>query len=993
MKSKIIELISGICLPFLLTAQQVTISGVVSDAAGEPLIGVNIYEKGNPTAGTVTDFDGSFQLVLQQSDVTVVFSYIGYQALEVNAAEREDWNITLVEDVETLEEVVVVGYGVQRKSDLTGSIASIESTELQKIPTSSFEQALQGKIAGVQVTPSSGEPGRGAEIRIRGVGTLNDASPLYVVDGMLLDDISFINLQDVESVEVLKDASATAIYGSRGANGVIIISTKKGEISDRPTVSLSSYVGWQELGQKIDLTNAVEYATLANELAANEKRPVIFDDPSIFGEGVDWQNEIFQTAPIQNHSLAVRGGTESVLYQVSADYFNQDGIQIGSNYERFTLRVNNEYKIRNDVSIGHNLAIIRDWRNSVPDQSGTAYRADPTIPPKDDQGNFNDLSTNASTGNPVAAIFFSNSRTKSYRLVGNAFADIKLFQHFTFRSNLGLDINQSNGKFFSPEFFVSATQRNEESDLTATSNQVQNWLWENTLNYYREWEKHRLTILGGVTSQVFNQENLSGTSRNLIGETEEFLFLNAAQSEEEDASNGSSEWAMLSYLFRLNYTFDNRYLFTGSFRADGSSRFGRENRFGYFPSVALGWNLTNEGFMEGQDIFSRLKLRASWGVIGNDKIGPYPGRPLVNSPFFYALGVDENLRPGATIEGLPNPSIQWEETAQFNVGFEFGLLNNRLLGEIDYYDRTTDKILIDLALPGHFGIRDNFPFVNAAKVKNSGIDLKLDWKENREKFGYSLGVVVSTVKNEVLELGENKSELIGGALFGGQLGTRTVPGLPIGAFYGYMVEGIFQNEQEVANLPTVGVEVPGDIRFADTNGDGTITTADRTFIGSPIPDLIWGASLGFDWAGLDFSIDFNGQNGNKIYNSKKAARFGTYNFETSFLDRWTGEGTSNSEPRLTNGGHNYRTSDRFLEDGSYWRLRNVSLGYSLPSALLNRFKINQFRVYVSGTNLLTQTDYTGFTPEFSTGNVLETGIDRGIYPVSKTYNVGLNVVF
>ena len=972
---------------------QVSVAGSVEDSNGEPLIGVNILVKDVENLGTVSDIDGSFMLEVPSASSILVFSYIGYQPLEVSVSDRTDWNIVLENDVQTLNEVVVVGYGVQRKSDLTGAISSIESKELQRIPTSSFEQALQGKIAGVQVAAASGEPGKGAEIRIRGVGTLNDASPLYVVDGMLLDDISFINLQDVASVEVLKDASATAIYGSRGANGVIIISTKKGEISDKPTVSFSSYTGWQQIAKKIELTNATQYATLANELAVNEGRMPPFTDPSILGNGIDWQDQLYRTAPIQNHSLAVRGGNEAIRYQVSSDYFNQDGIQLGSNYQRFTLRINNEYTVSRHVNIGHNIAMVRDWNNISPDQSGTAYRADPTIPPKDENGNFNDLSTNASTGNPLASIFFSNNKNKSYRLVGNAYADIKPFNNLTLRSNLGLDIDQSRGKNFTPVFFVSATQRNEESVLTASSNQIQSWLWENTATYYKDWTDHRLTVLGGITSQVYNSEFLSGVGRNLIGSSDEFLYLQAAQSDEQTASNGASQWAMLSYLFRLNYVFKDKYLFTGSFRADGSSRFGAENRYGYFPSLALGWNITNEAFMSNQTLLSRLKLRASWGVIGNDKIGAYPGRPLVNSPFYYAFGPDEKLNIGATIEGLPNATIQWEETSQFNIGFEFGFLNNRLLGEIDYYSRTTDKILIDLALPGHFGIRDNFPFVNAAKVSNRGVDLKLDWQDKVGGLNYTMGIVMSTVNNEVKELGENKSELIGGSLSGGKFGTRTVPELPIGAFYGYKIGGVFQSEAEIAASPTVGVEVPGDMKYLDINGDGEITTADRTFLGSAIPDLIWGASLGLEYGGFDFSIDLNGQEGNLIYNSKKQARFGTYNFDVSYLDRWNGEGSSTSEPRVTNGGHNYEVSERFLEDGSFVRIRNINLGYQLPQKIVSKFNIEQFRLYVSGTNLLTSTDYTGYAVEFGSSDVLSAGIDRGVYPIAKTFNVGLNVSF
>ncbi len=989
---RIVVVIGCLLLPLCVGGQEL-ISGFVTDVQGEPLIGVNIVVRDFQNQGTISDIDGSFSLELPEGATTLIFSYIGYQTQEISIAGQNNWNITMASDIQTLDEIVVVGYGVQRKSDLTGAIATIGSEELQRIPTSSFEQALQGKIAGVQVTPASGEPGKGAEIRIRGVGTLNDASPLYVVDGMLLDDISFINLQDIESVEVLKDASATAIYGSRGANGVIIITTRKGEIRTKPLVSLATYTGWQQLTNKIELTNAHEYATLANELAVNEKRTPIFQDPSIFGEGIDWQDEIYRTAPIQNHSLSVRGGSEAIRYQVSSDFFNQDGIQRGSNFKRFTFRLNNEYTVSKHVTVGHNLAMIRAWQTISPDQSETVYRADPTIAPKAEDGSFNDLSKNASTGNPIASIFYSNNKNKIYRLVGNAYTDIKILKNFTFRSNLGLDIGQLRGKNFTPVYFVSATQRNEQSVLTVISDQVQSWLWENTLTYFKEWTNHRVTVLGGITSQIYNSENLSATGRDLIGDTDEFLYLAAATSDEPSNSNTAFEWAMLSYLFRVNYTFREKYLFTGSFRADGSSRFGEENRYGYFPSLALGWNIINEPFMANQLLFSRLKLRTSWGVIGNDKIGAYPGRPLVNSPFYYAFGTDEKLNVGATIEGLPNATIQWEETSQFNFGFEFGFLNNRLLGEIDYYDRITDKILIDLALPGHFGIRDNFPFVNAAKVENKGIDLKLDWKDQISKLNYNIGIVLSTVKNEVLELGENKSELIGGALSGGKFGTRTIPGLPIGAFYGYRTEGIFQNAEDIASLPKIGVEVPGDLRYVDTNGDGIITTADRIYLGSAIPDLIWGASIGLEFAGFDFSIDFNGQQGNLIFNSKKQARFGTYNFEVSYLDRWTGEGSSNTEPRITNGGHNYEVSDRFLEDGSYWRIRNISLGYSIPSGVLNKFNVQQFRIYLSGTNVFTSTEYTGYAPEFTSGDVLSVGIDRGIYPIAKTYNVGLNVSF
>lgn len=973
-------------------AQDIKVSGTVMDTYDIPLIGVNILIK-NTDLGTVTDIDGKYQLTILNATDTLVFSYIGYHQQELPLNGRTRHTIVLEETVDVLGEVVVIGYGTQKKSDLTGAVSTVKGEELTKIPTASVAQSLQGKVAGVQVTATSGEPGASAIIRIRGVGTLNDASPLFVVDGMLLDDIDFLNPNDVESVQILKDASATAIYGSRGANGVIIISTKKGVIGEPARFEFSSYWGTQKLVKKIDLANANEFATLANEVAENEGTGLPFSNPDEFGEGTDWQDEIFSDAPIRNYQLGIRGASEKMTYSISANYFQQEGIISGAEFDRLTLRINNQYQVKEWAKLGHNISYIHSKFKVVPNVTESAYRADPTVPGIDSLGNFGNTSIRASVANPLAQLEFNNNSGFNNRMVGNLYLDLNFLNNFTFRTNVGLDIEQGQGKTFVPEFFVSAIQQNEENRLSLNGQRIFSWLWENTLTFDKEWKKHYVNVLAGITAQEYTFENWGGTRTGLVGESEELFFLNAGELEGQSNFNSGFEWSLLSYLFRVNYTFDHKYLFTASYRRDGSSKFGLNNRYGNFPSFAAGWNISQEEFMKDQDLISRLKLRASWGIIGNEKIGAYAGRAVVTSNLNAVFGTMEALNFGATINTLANPDIRWEETTQTDIGLEFGLFNNRLTAEIDYYSRITDGILVDVPIPVFVGSANN-PVVNAAKVKNSGFDINLFWKERKGDWSYNISLIASTVNNEVQQLGEGKEELFGGDLgVGGKLGTRTVVGLPIGAYYGYETNGIFQNEEEILAGPALGGEQPGDLKFVDSNKDGEITTEDRVYLGSPIPDLIYSMQIGVEFSDFDFSIDFYGVNGNKLINAKKMARFGTYNFESSFLDRWTEEGSSNTEPRVTNGGHNYNVSDRFLEDGSFFRLRTIQLGYSLPGSILSKMKLSNFRIYVSGTNLKTWTDYSGYTPEISSHSVINVGIDRGTFPISKTILFGVNVTF
>jgi len=977
---------------------QFTVTGSVSAGSdGEALIGANILHK-NSIDGTVTDIDGFFTIQVASLFDTLIISYIGYQDLELPINGRTHLEVTLAVNASVLDEIVVVGYGVQRKSDLTGSISSVKGEEIQRIPTANVEQALQGKFAGVQVIPESGQPGAGAVVRIRGTGTLNDASPLYVVDGMLLNDIAFLSPSDVESIEVLKDASATAIYGSRGANGVIIVTTKKGKIGDEAQITFDAYYGQESVIDQIKLTDASEYATLTNELAANTgSTDPPFDDPAGFETGTDWQDVIYRNAPVMSFNLGVNGGSERFLYNVSTNYFKKNGVIRGSDFDRVSLRINNMYKLKPYLDIGHNIAFVYTDRKIGPGVVNTALRTSPITPPYDSLGNFSDASTYSSTGNAEASIFYNNNNERTYRTVGNIYADVHFLKNFTFRTNFGIDLEFLKAKNFVPVFDVSSIQFNAISDLEVRQGQMRTWLWENTLTYSKDWKNHRLNVLGGITAQDFYREELKGRAEDLLGDTDEFLYLDAGTEPEggDALNNNGSTWSMASYMARVNYTLLDRYLFTASLRADGSSKFGKQNRYGYFPSFAAGWNLTNESFMQNQGVFDRVKFRASWGQIGNEKINSEAAIAVVDPNLGNAVfGRGEATYPAATPTTLANPELRWEETAQTNIGIEFGFLDNRLTSELEFYNRVTSDILTAVPIPNYVG-SEGSPVVNAAKVLNRGFELSLNFHETRGKVSYHVGLVGSTIHNEVLELGEGKEEIFGGGLgFGGILGTRTVVGLPIGSYYGYQVDGVFQNEDELANLARRGGEGVGDLRFRDLNNDGVIDEKnDRTFIGDPIPDLIYGFNAGVDFAGFDFNIDFNGQSGNDLINAKKMARFGNYNYEISYLDRWHGEGTSNFEPRVTNSGHNYEFSNRFVESGSFLRLRNIQLGYTLPNNINERLKLSALRVYVSGTNLVTWTDFTGYTPEISSEDVLSVGIDRGSYPVAKTWIVGLSLTF
>jgi TonB-linked SusC/RagA family outer membrane protein len=954
---------------------QSLLTGIVQDAqTDEALVGVSVFVKGK-NIGTATNAAGKFSLPVTKGDI-LLFNYTGYAPQEIAVSESDPLFIKLREDINSLEQIVVIGYGTQKKTDLTGAVGSIKAKDIERIPSAQVDQALQGKMAGVYVSPVSGEPGKGAIIRIRGTGTLNNANPLYVVDGMLLDDISFLNPSDVASVEVLKDASATAIYGNRGANGVLLITTKKGSAGKKAVLQVDAYYGQQDIARTLSLANAAEFATLYNELTKSSYYP----NPEALGAGTDWQAVIFRTAPMASAQAGLSGQWKKITYAISGNYFNQQGIQEKTGFVRNTGRANLEFPLGERVKAGTNVAFSGESNKTVlGGVLGSAYRMPPVFAEKDSTGAFSDPTFfGLAIANPAADLYYKNDwRGKVDRIVGTTYLDVSLLPGLTLRSNFGWDRRHQRITYREPVFRVSASQLNNLNRHAVSTEDKYTWLWENTLHYDKQAGPLHLNLMGGYTMQEYTDD-----------------FTNLVNDTLQPNGKGGSEWAMVSYLARVNITHSNRYLFTASLRADGSSRFAQQNRWGFFPSAAMGWNLTREPWMENQKVFDRLKLRASWGIVGNDKTQTYPSLGFIENELYAVFGPDQQVFPAATLVRYANPSVRWESASQTDVGLEWALLEGKLSGEVDWYNRFTYDILAELPIPDYVGSQ-SAPVVNSAEVRNKGWDVAINWRTRSGAWSYNLGVVFSTVNNTVVKLNQGKSEIFAAGLPTGDFATRTVVGQPIGAFYGYRVAGVFQNQEEINTLPKIGTEKPGDLRFSDINADGVITEKDRTYLGSPIPTETFGWSGGLEWGGLEFTADFFGVRGNKVLNAKSTARYGVYNWEKLYFEnRWTSENsTTATAPRTTNGGHNYRMSEFLIKDGSFIRLRSVVLGYALPPTYLKKMGIERMRIYVSGTNLWTRQQYDGYSTEFPNGGIFDAGIDYLNYPMSKTYLAGMNLTF
>ncbi|WP_027303311.1 SusC/RagA family TonB-linked outer membrane protein [Rudanella lutea] len=981
--------------------QQVT-GRVVSKTDGQGLPGVSVLVKGT-TTGTATDANGDFQLNVP-SGAVLQFSMIGMTSQEVPVGNQTVINVQLADDARALEEVVVVGYGTQRKIDVTGSVAQVKGEELARQPVLSATQALQSKVSGVQII-NSGAPGQAPTVRIRGTGTLlGGADPLYVVDGIITEDIRNINTADITSVDVLKDASATAIYGVRAANGVVLITTRRGK-TGAPSVTYDGYVGIRTPAYRVRMADSELFATYSNEAVRydNPTAPLPFDPATAAATNTDWFKAITRTGFQQNHALSVSGGTDRSTYLFSAGYFTEKGILKGSDYNRLTLRLNNEYTLTPAFKLGHNLSLANDNSNltgtsdpALPSTAAfsaftNAYKQAPTVPVRNADGTYGFTSRN-NVANPVAQLDYTNYRSRGLRLQGSFYGNLTVFKKVTLLSNFGIESNGSRAYTYNPVYQVSSNQRNLTSTLNTGRSNSARWLWTNTAEYNNTFaEKHTVKILAGYVAERF-QDNILSAARQDVPPQSNYFYLNTGNASTATNSESGSIQTRQSYIGRVNYNYSDRYLLTATARYDGSSKFPTNNRWGFFPSVGVGWVLSEEPFLRGKTPFDQLKARVSWGKTGNDRISPSAFLYTIASGLDYAFGANQTLQQGRTITNLIDPNLRWEVTTGTDIGLEFALARNRLTGELTYYNKRTTDALFTRPIDAIFGDVDGSYLTNAASVRNRGFEFALNWRNNATNgFSYNVGVNATINRNQLEDV-QGGLPINEGGLGNGQFTTRTAVGQPIGSFWVWQTDGIFQTQEEVNNTRAkVQGTKPGDFRYVDQNGDGVIDDNDRVFVGSYQPKLYFGVNGGFTYRNFDFSTDWYANFGNKVYNGKKAQRFGNENIEASRADRWTPTNPSTTEPRASNAVP--IASTYYVESGSFFRVNNVTLGYTLPRELVSSLKVSRVRFYVTAQNALTIKAFSGYTPELPGSNPLNAGVELSTYPVTSAYLAGLNIGF
>lgn len=996
------------CTVSLSFAQEINITGKVTSASdGSALPGASILLKGT-TRGVPTDADGNFAISVPATSSVLVVSMIGMTSKEVPVGSNTVLNITLEEDSHVLSELVVVGYGTQKKLDVTGSVVSIKGAEISKQSSVNAVSGLQGKVAGVQIN-NSGKPGEAPQIRIRGVGTTyGSPNPLYVVDGVWFDDISFLNSADIESMNILKDASSQSIYGVRAANGVVLITTKKGR-SGNAVIDYNGYVGVQKVTNQIKMANAQEYATAINELSAINGGSQILN-PSGLGAGTDWYNQILRNAFITNHQLSVSGGSEKSTYGLSLGYLKQDGIVEKNNFKRYTARFQNDFQIAKFLKVGYTATGAFSKSN---DEAGGIFRqmyaASPAVPVYNANGTYGDPATlllgDAVNFNPQVTVDVYNQVTKKTLLTANAYAELTILKGLTFKTSLGGRYSQDETRAYVPVYAATLAQRNTNSLLTFTRPQARYWIFENTLTYTKDIGKHSFTALVGQSAQHDQSYKLTASARDVPYTSEGDLYLALGNVDGRNVTDEGDLATYASYFGRANYSFSDRYLVNASLRADGSSKFYQGgNAWGYFPSVGAGWVISNEPFLSGQKVFDNLKLRASWGKIGNASVPSNLSNLTVATGGNLAAIFGGTVNTGASINSIIPPTTYWERGVGTDIGLEGSVLKNRLTFELDYYTKKTERAIFDIPVLSSIGTASGTIIGNQADFQNKGFELAMTWRDDIGKdLSYSIGINGSVNNNKVLSVSTGGNPIYDGGigLTGGALATRTRVGDPIGSFYGYVVDGIFQNQAEIdgSAQPTAK---PGDFKYKDlsgTNGtpDGTITGLDRQVIGNPNPKYTYGINTSWNYKTFDLMLDFQGVAKVDIYNANMGWRYGNENFTKDFYDhRWHGEGTSNTYPSTNiGGGTNYLPNSFFVQSGSYFRVRNIQLGYSLPSKVVEKLKLKKLRVYANAQNALNFFKYKGLSPEITANENKATraGIDANVYPLSATYNFGVNITF
>ena len=986
--------------------QAKTVTGTVTDVSGEPIIGANIRIKGT-TTGTITDIDGNFSIEAEPQSVIEV-SYIGYLTQETVINNQKSIRFLLKEDTKTLDEVVVIGYGVQKKADLTGSVANINTEKLNTQSNANIGQALQGKIAGVDIVSQGGAPGSGTRIMVRGIGTLNNAFPLYIVDGMYMNSIDHINPNDIASIDVLKDASSAAIYGSRAANGVIIVTTKEGSNTEgKPIIDLSVNLGISTASKFLDMLDAKGWAEVTTIARQAIGKPALDMATDLANKpDNDWQDIMFRPALMQNYNLSVKGGGKYSTYYTGLGYFNQDGIVKGTNYQRYNIQSKNDYK-RGIFSAGTNLIISFSHDKPLHQELrggmiGTILQSVPTLEKYDDTreggygGTYGDV---VNIPHPLAIIDdnIMGRYNENVKIFANLYAQIELFKGLKYKLNLTPDFSFERYKNYLNKYdFGLAT--NSITQLTERQRRRRNILVENLLTFDRTFGEHKISALAGYTYQDSRFRHIQAYGEGLPQGLEE---IDAATT---NRSNEGNSWrsVLTSILGRVFYSYHNKYLFAATIRRDGSSKFGKNNRYGYFPSFSLGWNVAEEKFMENVHWLDQLKLRGGYGVLGNQEIDNYQYSSTITTGINYPDG-NGGLLQGAFPKNFANPDIKWEETAMTNVGIDFMAFNNRLSLTADYYVKNTKDILLTVPIPISSG-GANDPIRNAGKIRNNGFEFNLGWMDQpNPDISYGINLIGSFNKNKVIAMGSESGSIKGGSTNQNITTSETKAGYPIGGYWLISTAGYFNSQEEVDAYAKDGKKIqpaaePGDIKFVDANNDGVINDDDRVFQGSPFPDFTFALNGNMRYKNFDLSIGLQGVLGNKIYNATRQTLEDVTkgsNFLASCLDYWTPENKNASHPRLTWDDPNRNTraeSDRYLENGSYLRLRSVQLGYTFPQTWF-KGAIQHARVYINAENLFTITSYSGYSPDVNADNANYRGFDNFIYPTNRTFMLGLNVTF
>jgi len=997
-----LSVLAAICLLTINVAfaQNITVKGKVIDGGDKSsLPGVTVLVKGTQT-GTQTDANGNYS-ISAPANATLVFNFIGFTAQEQAVSNRTTINVSLASQDQQLEQVVVVGYGTQRKIDVTGSVATVKGEDISKQASVNPVSALQGKVAGVSIT-NNGAPGSSPQITIRGTGTIyGNTGVLYVVDGVWYDEISFLNPADIENLSILKDASSQSIYGIRAANGVVLVTTKRGKTGE-PTINYNGSVGFKAVTNQVEMANATEYATIINELSASNGASPLFANPSSFGTGTNWYNQAFRNALQTNHQLSVNGGTEKTTYNFSLGYTNEDGIVKTQNYKRYTAKLSNDFQVLKPLKIGYTVSGTSINSNDI--DGGIfrqLYAAGPVVPVYYADGTYGDANDFSLGGgnnfNPQVTLDFFNQQSKNYRINGNVYAELTIAKNFTFRTSAGGDFGQAEVRGYTPLYSATQGQRTTQSTLRINRTETRNWILENTLTYKNTFGDHSITALVGTTAQRRKSYNINATAFDVPYSSDGDLYLSLGTAATRTVVDGGSLSTSASYFGRVNYSYKDKYLLNATIRRDAASQFfGGGDLWGNFPAVGAGWVISNENFMKDQKVVNYLKLKGSWGKVGNAGVPINPttltvaqGGNLV--AFFNGVGYT-----GANVNSLVPSFLNWERTTGTDIGIEARFLDNHLTIETGVYNKKTEQAIFEIPILTSIGTASGTLIGNQADFQNRGFEFLATYSnQSKNGFGYSVSGNIGINNNKVLSVvtGQNPIYAGGAGIANGGLATRTIQGGAIGQFFGYDVAGIFQTAAEVTASAQPNAK-PGDFKYVDQNGDGVIDGKDRIVLGNPNPKFSYGLNTTFNYKNFDLSLDIQGVAGVDVYNANVAYRFGNENYSKDFYDnRWHGAGTSNIYPSANVGSTaNAAPNSFYVEDGSYIRLRNIQLGYALPSSLMSKWKMQRVRIFVDAQNAINLFGYKGFTPEIG-GTPTNAGIDANVYPLSATYRLGLQVTF